>query len=300
MHVQSEFNTVVPSVFSYTELPNTWNYLNGYEAIFLRFAYDEGLLEIEPSGYLFMLFSVRSLMAIPSCSCSSSILEDTRSEDMAISRNDVFEEADTWVTIGFSQKAFNDILRPYAHFVHRYDGKYTLGKDIVSATVSHWMQYHAGELNVLSDRVEVQVSANAGGEVDAYAQDRIFLGGFGYKAAKINVDINKITLKGYIFSRYNTEWRASELSIKPDVVFSDPNVEIEGLLPWPISEIAEMVIKRYGSRALGKIKENINNNMTVILLFPRFNGMPYFNFSFLRADFFADSSVVITGRASDD
>ncbi|WP_330706833.1 hypothetical protein [Paenibacillus polymyxa] len=33
-----------------------------------------------------------------------------------------------------------------------------------------------------------------------------------------------------------------ELVIQPDVEFSEPNVEIDGVIPWPINEIAELVL----------------------------------------------------------
>ncbi|MEK5357801.1 hypothetical protein [Paenibacillus sp. FSL L8-0709] len=296
--VTSEFNTVVPSVFSEMELPNTWKYLSGYEATFLKFDYAEGLLESEPSGYLFMLFSVRSLMAIPSCNCTSSGLKDERDDDVPPS--EVFEEVDRWVSIGFSQRAFNEILRPYADYDRRTDNKFSVGKNFISASVSSWMQYHAGKLNILSDRIEVDVEANAGGDVNAYARDPLFGGKYGYEAAKLTVDIDKIKFKGFITTRFNKERKGTELVIQPDVEFSDPNVEIDGVIPWPINEIAELVLERVGSRALDKMKDNINSNMTVSLLFPRLNGIGYFSFEFDHVDFYENSSVIVTGIAGDD
>lgn len=297
--VTSEFNTVIPSVFSEMELPNTWKYLNGYEATFLRFEYAEGLLENEHSGYLFLLFSVRSLMTIPSCSCSTVPLVDEKIAD-DVPPSEVFEEVDLWVTIGFSQRAFNEILRPYAHYVRQFNNKFSVGKNYISASVSHWMQYHASSLKILSDRIEVDISANAGGDVNAYARDPVFGGKYGYEAAKLTVDINQIKFKGYITTRYIKEPRGTELIVKPEVEFTDPNVEIDGVIPWPIDEIIELVLERFGSRALEKMKNNINSNMTMSLLFPRLNGVGYFNFSFDHVNFFESSSVIVTGIASDD
>lgn len=294
--VTSEFNTVVPSVFSEMELPNTWKYLSGYEATFLKFDYAEGLLENEPSGYLFMLFSVRSLMSVPSCNCTSSVLE--RIDD--VPPLDVFEEVDCWVTIGFSRRALNEVLRPYAEYGRRTDNKFSVGNNFISASVSTWMQYHAGKLNILSDRIEVDVEANAGGDVNAYARDRIFGGKYGYEAAKLTVDIDQIKFKGFITTRFNKERMGTELVIKPEVEFSGPNVEIDGVIPWPINEIAELVLERVGSRALVKMRDNINSNMTVSLLFPRLNGIGHFNFRFDHVDFFENSSVIVTGIVSDD
>lgn len=294
--VDSEFNTIVPSVISQMDLPNTWKYLNGYEADFIKFDYAEGLLENEPSGYLFMIFSVRSLMTLPPCSCNRS--GDTTEDDPPPS--DVFEEVDMWVTVGFSQRAVNEVLRPYKDFDKRFEDKYSVGRGIISGTVSHWVRYHAGDLLIRKDHVEVNVQANAGGDVSAFARDRVWGGKYGYEVAQLSVNIDQISFKGYLTTLYNKERKGTEMIIKPEVGFNDPEVTVLGGLPWPINEIVDLVVSNYGRHAVDKIKNNINSNMTVSLFFPRLNGIGDFSMHIIRTEFFENSSLIITGTVSDD
>ncbi len=59
--------------------------------------------------------------------------------------------------------------------------------------------------------------------------------------------------------------------IKPHVEISRPNIEIEGsAIPFPLNEVAELLIEKAANNGINAIKDKINNNMT-FSLFPSRN-----------------------------
>lgn len=292
--VETEYNNVVPSVFSYMELPNTWKFVEKYEVKFERMYFEEGTLRNEPCGFLFIVFSVKSLMLPPPCLC----LPDSQVDDDLQHK---FSKEDRWITVGISRTSLQEIIKPYSHFGQRGDYYFISHKGPVYGEVTYWFQIKAGNFNIKPDGIIIDITFDSGGHITGYVRSPLG-GDFGYEAAKVRVDINKITLQAIVDRRIRRDHERNglEIYVKPHVEISDPKLEIEGPIPWPISEVVEKILEDFGSAEVAKLENQVNQGMTIPLFMSRIPLYGEFGFYFDRVDFFEESSIIITGIGTTD
>lgn len=299
VHAGSDFDTLLPSVFSHLELPNTWRYAEGYEVRFQRFAYETGIVADEPSGFVFLVFSVHSLN-LPPCNCLSGQQETGfDSEDLLL--DDPIKEEDHWITVGLSQSSLQEIISPYSRFAQKAEVAFLTRSGPAFGEVTFWLQLRMGDLKIYPDGVGIKMGFETGGHVTAYVKDPVFGGKFGYEAAHIRLVVDEISARAIVRSRSNPERGApSEIFIRPYVEITNPNLEIEGPLPYPISELAEMIIEKFLDTELDKIIHELNTKTSFTLFFSKVNTFGDFGFFLVGTDFYEDSSVVITGYGTND
>jgi hypothetical protein len=308
VHVESDFNNILPSIFSAIELPNTWRYVERYEVRFEKIYYEQGTIADEPRGFLFIVFSVKSLMLPPPCQCIPRLQENDDSNMRTLldrpskdnEDGDNYRGDDTWITFGLSLAALQEIIKPYTHYAQRIDNTFLSRDDVVYGDVSYWFQFQAGDLKINPNGLGIDITFDTGGTITAYVKDPVLGGEFGYKAVDIRLIIDKISLQAIVKQRLNPERRGHEIYVQPHVEISKPNLEIRGPIPWPISEIIEEVIERIGDQELNNLESKVNNGLAFSLFLSRVPIKGDFGLYLERTDFYENSSIVITGTGTDD
>ncbi|WP_459195734.1 hypothetical protein [Wukongibacter baidiensis] len=306
VNVESDFNSLLPSVFSRMELPNTWDYVEGYSVEFKDFYYEKGLLSNSPSSFLFVLFSVKSLMLPPQCQCSNNlqgnirVLEDNISSGPMSKYADVFTEEDHWITVGVSQSSIKEIFQPYSQYSQRTDHAFAIRKGIAFGEVSYWFQIHAYKVTITPSGLDIEINIDSKGSITGYPLNPVFGGKYGFEAANFQLVIDSISTHPKIKSRNNNERWGQEVYVKPNVDISDPELQIHDPIPWPITELIKLLIDRFSDDEKKRIKDKMKKYITVPLFLSRVTAVGDFGFFFLGDDYYENSSIVITGRGTDD
>ncbi|PED02208.1 hypothetical protein CN501_15635 [Bacillus cereus] len=304
VNVESEFNTIVSSLFSGTELPNTWRFVEGYKVNFKEFYYEEGILRDEPCGFLFIVFSTRHLNSYPSCYSSLNLQEtNTYAEDqikLVKNLEGGFESEDRWITVGVSESAILEIAYPYFKFNKRIRNMYFPYKRPVSGEVSYWVDFHLKHINVCNDNICIELYFKTGGSVLSFARDRIL----GTEVSATNADIElafkHISAKAIVERRLNPDIGGMEIYIKPNFKASNPDLKIEDSTSYPLSHIVDLIKDEILNRGVTSIEDKLNNNLSFPLFISKINRTGDFGLYFERVDFYNDCSVVITGLGTDD
>ncbi|PEU06222.1 hypothetical protein COD79_19110 [Bacillus cereus] len=302
--VESEFNTIVSSLFSGTELPNTWRFVEGYKVNFKEFYYEEGLLRDEPCGFLFIVFSTCHLNSYPPCHSSLSLQEiNTHVEDqikLVKKFEGDFENEDRWITIGISESAILEIAYPYFNFNKRITNMYLPYKRPVSGEVSYWVDFHLKNINVCNENLCIELHFEAGGSVLSFARDRILGTEVSATAADIELAFKDISAKAIVERRLNPNIGGTEIYIKPNFKASNPDLNIEDSTSYPLSHIVDLIKDEILNRGITSIEDKLNNSLSFPLFISKINRTGDFGLYLERVDFYSDCSVVITGLGTDD
>ncbi|MCP1285241.1 MULTISPECIES: hypothetical protein [Bacillus] len=302
VHEKSDFSDIVPSVFIVTEFPYVWRHVEGFEVRFERFYYEGGNILDEPCGYLFIMFSLESLRVLPPCNCPSS-LKDMNSNSLTGKRINLneFKDEDICITVGISEAAIREIFYPFTTVTKRANYSTSVGKNIVTGEASYWVEFKTKNIGIYLDSIGIDFEFKAGGSALAFVKDPLTHTEGKHKAADILFTIENISAQAVVSSKYNQAEKRNDMYIKPHVEISRPNVEIEGsAIPFPLSEVAELLIEKATKNGINAIKDKINNNMTFSLFPSRNARIPGVHLIFEGVDFYSDSSVVISALAMDD
>ncbi|MEW5205513.1 hypothetical protein [Bacillus cereus] len=308
VHNNSEFSGIVPSVFLTTEFPYVWRYVEGFEVRIEKFQYAAGTILGQSCGYLFLIFSVESLRTIPPCTCPTSLKEADHNlfPDKIVNFSE-FKDEDLCITIGVSEAAIREIFYPYTTIFKRVEFNTRKSRQPVTGEAFYWIDFRTKSIDIYLDGIGIDCEFKAGGSVLAYVNVPKFppipnrTHHTTIEDANIRFTIENISARATVSSKYNPQEKRTDFYIKPHVEISKPNVEIEGtVIPFPISEVAELLIEDFSNKGLNDIENKINTNLTFGLFPSRNPRVPGLHLIFKDVDFYSNSSVVVTTLAMDD
>ena len=180
---QDQFAGTLPAYVESMTMPDNWNQVDGYELTFVKMDYRRVTVDGTPVGYLFLVFSVKSLMLPVPCYCEeTNRISDEKGAEQKLRKNrrsrlmapfneallTVAEEEKRYGVISFSQEALAEITKPQVE-IGQSDSVSTGGA--IYGRAQYWYKTTLANVRVLQDGISASVAFTADGSVKAAVRD---------------------------------------------------------------------------------------------------------------------------------